>query len=249
MEIDAGYLPQVLRGLRCRGSASAEWLRSRWRRILLNRAVREMRRLPAGVQPPQRLLRLLHRGWGNDKWTPDVPFLSRICEAVLSSGGDILECGSGLSTLLLALFTEKNGGKVYSLEHHPEWRDQVTALLDEFGLDCHLYCSLLRSYGDYVWYELPACLPRDFSLVVCDGPPKFTPGGRYGLMPVCGDRIGNATILLHDAHRPQEREAVRQWGQKFNVTAEYVRTVFDHEYAIIRAHSTDVQDSRDNTAV
>ena len=69
--------------------------------------------------------------------------------------------------------------------------------------------SPLRSYGEFSWYELPSGgLPEEFRLVICDGPPESTPGGRYELLPVLGPRLSKGTvILLDDANRASEAEA------------------------------------------
>jgi hypothetical protein len=71
----------------------------------------------------------------------------------------------------------------------------------------------LIEYGEFVWYDPPlAQMPEAFSLVICDGPPGTTKGGRYGLLPVLGKRLPpGATILLDDAGRPAETELIRRW--------------------------------------
>ena len=67
----------------------------------------------------------------------------------------------------------------------------------------------------YSWYDAPLKeLPEQFCLVVCDGPAGDTPGGRYGLVPVLGPRItSGCVILLDDAERAPEREALLRWSE------------------------------------
>jgi len=71
----------------------------------------------------------------------------------------------------------------------------------------------LKDYGDFCWYDAPlASMPASFSLVVCDGPPGATKGGRYGLVPVLGKRLSyGCVIMLDDAAREQELAIARRW--------------------------------------
>lgn len=62
-------------------------------------------------------------------------------------------------------------------------------------------------------------LPARFSLVLCDGPPGNTPGGRYGLLPVLGHRLSpSVVILLDDAGRPDERAIADRWTAELGGT-------------------------------
>ena len=77
----------------------------------------------------------------------------------------------------------------------------------------HLCLAPLRSYGEYQWYTPPRdAMPGRFSLVICEGPPGHTPGGRYGLLPVMHDRLAPGTvILLDDAARESEAQMLLKW--------------------------------------
>jgi hypothetical protein len=88
----------------------------------------------------------------------------------------------------------------------------------------------MKSYGAFDWYTLPANLPHDFDLVICDGPPSATKGGRYGLVPVCADRIANSKILLDDAERPEEQAVMLRWEKEFGFSGP-VQTTSDQAYA------------------
>jgi hypothetical protein len=62
-------------------------------------------------------------------------------------------------------------------------------------------------------------MPDRFGLVVCDGPPSQTLGGRYGLAPVMKDRLGpGCVILLDDASREGEQEVVQRWAKELPCT-------------------------------
>jgi hypothetical protein len=183
----------------------------------LRLAVRGLRTLPevAAVEP-SRLARL-RTAWGNDAFTAPLRFLEVVADRARNTGGPILECGSGCSTLVLGLIAAVSGAEVWSLEHDPVWHQETRKRLDRCGLpDVRLIHAPLRSYGAYDWYAPPGelVLPDRFTVVVCDGPPSMgTRGGRYGLLPVLGDRLGPGTeILLDDASRDEEAAVIQRWS-------------------------------------
>ena len=63
-------------------------------------------------------------------------------------------------------------------------------------------------------------LPRDFGLVVCDGPPGTIQGGRYGLMPVMGEYLRpDCRILLDDTNRRKEKELIERWAGEMKLNS------------------------------
>ena len=172
-------------------------------------------------RPSRRLLALLHSGWGNAGWSGDTRYLEAVWRESLHARR-ILECGSGLSTLILGEVARKTGAEVYSLEHIVDWQKHVTSALTKRGLPNRVLYAPLKSYGEFDWYEVPASLPSGFDLVICDGPPSTTRGGRYGLLPLCKDRIERATILLDDAERSDEQQVMDRWRSEFAVTSSVV---------------------------
>jgi len=146
--------------------------------------------------------------------------------------GPILECGSGLSTVLLGIVAARTGSRVYSLEHNAIWADRARRVLRACGIaSVEILVGDLRSYGAYTWYDPPLdVLPKDFSLVVCDGPPGDTPGGRYGLLPVMRSHLKpGCIILLDDAHRTGEREIAEQWARELGTS--FAIEGFDKKFA------------------
>lgn len=181
----------------------------------LRRAVRAIAKLPLGQQPTTALLRDLQAGWGNEDYAARTDFLEEVARRGATSNGPILECGSGLTTILLALLAGRRGVKVHSLEHNAEWYERVNKTLARFQLANGLvHLGSLRKYDDFDWYDPPlAKLPSAFDFVICDGPPGDTRGGRYGLLPVVGDRLGpGSVILLDDTERAGEVEVLRRWA-------------------------------------
>jgi hypothetical protein len=151
-------------------------------------------------------------GWSSG-WAAGSSYLEALTGAVLDGHLSVLECGTGLTTLVLA--------SLLSLEHDPGWFAVVKKELRRFGLDANVVLAPLRSYGGFEWYDVEALNLPPFSLVVCDGPPNSARGGRYGVVPVLGPRLPpGCTILLDDAARPSERQTLRRWESEQGIKYE-----------------------------
>lgn len=179
------------------------------------RAVAEVMSLEPGRVPSRETLGRLLTGWDNDGMAADLDYVEEVARMATETEGPVLECGSGLTTVILGLLAGRRGVSTWSMEHHPEWQARVAGILQQHNIPGVNVClAPLKDYGQFSWYELPATgLPDKFRLVICDGPPESTPGGRYGLVPVIGSRLAvGAQILLDDANRPSESEALRRWA-------------------------------------
>lgn len=176
--------------------------------------------LPSQERQVDRLLTSLRDAWGNAPWTARADYLRATLALALRGGGPILECGSGLTTLVLAVAARHTARAVVSLENDPRWARTVAEALARHGLaQVRIVLAPLRDYGAFHWYDIAGLeLPGKFSLVICDGPPGSTPGGRYGLLPVMRERLAfDCVILLDDAERPGEQEALARWGREFGL--------------------------------
>ncbi|MGH8218538.1 MAG: hypothetical protein ACREUT_08235 [Steroidobacteraceae bacterium] len=153
-------------------------------------------------------------GWGNEAWCGSALFLAAMFQWLPQTNDSILECGSGLSSLLLASAAVLAGRHVHSLEHDGEWAALVTRRMPERLKPSVSICTVpLKSFDGFDWYAVePGSLPAPIGFVVCDGPPASTRGGRYGLGPVLGsDLAPGCIILLDDTQRVGEREIVNRW--------------------------------------
>lgn len=130
-------------------------------------------------------------GWGND-WSGQIELLEACITMGRNAKGAILECGSGLTTLVLGLVSSH---PVISLEHSPVWASYTERMLDKHGIKAEVRCAPLKDLGAFEWYQA-GDLP-EIGLVVCDGPPRQTKGGRNGLTSVM-DKLTNAAFLLDD---------------------------------------------------
>lgn len=200
----------------------------------LRRAVRCVAALRPGETPSRALLTDLLTGWSNDGFVADLDYLEEVSRRAASVEGPVLECGSGLTTLLVGLLAGRRGFETWSLEHHTEWQARVVAALEAHNVPrARVALAPLKSYGAFSWYDPPlAEMPEAFRLVVCDGPPWTTPGGRYGLLPVMHGRLpAGAVVLLDDAERPDEQEALGRWSDEYGVEFD-VRATGEGAYAV-----------------
>jgi hypothetical protein len=199
----------------------------RYQQFVFWRAMRRfMRDLPQTSQGfDTQLLSELVSGWGNS-WSAQHEYLSACLEHVRDSDGPVLECGSGLSTILAGAVAQQRGIRIWSLEHDAKWAVRTQNYLHKYRINSvTVSLAPIRSYGDFDWYSLPSlqAIPGKIALVICDGPPGGTRGGRYGLVPVMLDKLRpDCTILLDDGARDDERAIGARWGQMLATNPELI---------------------------
>lgn len=161
------------------------------------------------------------RGWAG---SPD--FLLELARHARSAQPQVVvECSSGVSTVVLARCLQRNGaGKLYSLEHDSNYAQQTRAQLLRHGLqdwaqvlDAPLTPHRIADES-WPWYDL-ALLPSGVAidLLVIDGPPQATrPLVRYPAGPLLFPRLAPAgVVFLDDAHRADEQAALARWRSEF----------------------------------
>ena len=197
-------------------------IRGRCRHVVFEQAMKQFLEDPgACAYPGNPILIDLIYGWGNEAWSARDEYLAGCINQALSSSGPILECGSGLSTILLGAVAKKQGHSHWVLEHKLAWANKVQGYLNQYELGSVIVAKPLKDYGDFCWYDVVSgSLPDNFCLVVCDGPPRRTKGGRYGLIPVMRDRLkSGSVILLDDAGRKEELEIAKRWATELDATS------------------------------
>jgi Methyltransferase domain len=202
-------------GLRTVARQVKEHSRESYRRWMLRRDLAVLNRvLHSGRAPPVRLLSQLVRNWGNESWSADTALLESIIEWFPRTTGLTVECGSGLSTLLLASLATTHDRQVWSLEQDTSWAEKVKdALSPQMRTHVEVLVAPICQYPDFDWYCADAVSSLSaIEFIVCDGPPGSTRGGRYGLAPILKARIVPGCILvLDDSHRPEERSIIEKW--------------------------------------
>ena len=210
--------PTILERFRRLVRAGQLRLRELHRALVLQRTLRRIRAHEHYVPLDDRAAGDLVYGWGNE-WSLREELLIELWHRAWHTRGPVLECGSGLSTLLLGIAAERVGYEVYSLEHDEAWHAKVSQVVARLGLrQVRLIAAPLVMRSGYAWYDAPGRFPQDFTLVLCDGPPAATMGGRYGLLPELRPAMADdCVILLDDAARDGEQDVLRRWADEHRV--------------------------------
>lgn len=155
------------------------------------------------------------RGWAG---SPD--FLLQLAEQVFRSQPQtVMECSSGVSTVVMARCLQLNGkGHLYSLENSPEYAQKTRALLTKYGLTGYatvLDAPLVSEGQSTPWYDM-AAIPGNIGpveMLVVDGPPaSVAPLARYPAMPRLKALLSSSPIILvDDAARDDESTMVNMW--------------------------------------
>jgi predicted O-methyltransferase YrrM len=158
------------------------------------------------------------RGWAA---SPDL-LLTLVDLVATEQPSLVVECGSGASTLWLALALRRFGidGRIIALEHDPVWGGKTREFLarhDVYDLaevrDAPLE-SLSLDGETYSWYARRAWEDlAGIDLLFVDGPPAATgPRARYPALPLLSGTLSPvATIVLDDLIVPDMQEVLRLW--------------------------------------
>lgn len=170
-----------------------------------------------------------------EQWSAAPDFLNLLIDHCIEHKPSvILECSSGLSTLVLARCCQLNQhGKVLSLENGAEFAEATISNLESFGLraSSSVMHAPLRQYmlsgRKFEWYSTPDLDEDLIEMLVIDGPPGYIQEhSRYPALPLLRKQLSaDCTIFLDDAAREQEKEIVDLWLQQFpDLTHTYVAT-------------------------
>ena len=137
----------------------------------------------------------------------------------------IVECSSGISTLILAHCLKRNKvGHIYSLEHDPLYANHTRTILEEHGvgeyvtvIDAPLTNLSINAWTGQ-WYAIDGLKEiQSIDLIVIDGPPHFSSEkARYPAVPVLFDKLSiGGAVVLDDSNRTDETWAFEQWIKDF----------------------------------
>lgn len=157
----------------------------------------------------------LWRGYGNP-FAAGAPMCKQLYEEVPKVQGDILECGSGLTTLVMAAAVQRTGQTIHTLEHDYEWFRRMRGMIQQYAMrPVKLYYVPIEEHKlDGVtipWYEIREELPKEFGLVVVDGPQRSI--SRKGLFELIGDRIEKADWYVDDVDDKSQVAMLEKYSQ------------------------------------
>ena len=127
----------------------------------------------------------------------------------------IVECGSGLSTVVLANYAVLSGAQVVTLDHDKRFRRTTLDLLRRHDLEGVVDLRHAPLYGSPPRYH--ADLPNDIDLALIDGPPQRH-GGRAAMLPHLLPRMSERWMAwLDDYERPEEQAIVAEWKREHKI--------------------------------
>ena len=133
----------------------------------------------------------------------------------------LVECGSGLSSILIGLalrdraryFTQV---RCYSLEHDEAWLEKTRWLLCRLNLSPFVepvHAPLVRTQvgeDEVHTYDMALAPPTGIDFMLIDGPPHDV--GRAGVVPRIRNQLSpNAVVVLDDAGRQSEQRCCENW--------------------------------------
>ncbi|MRI83778.1 MAG: hypothetical protein C6I00_05085 [Nitratiruptor sp.] len=169
-------------------------------------------------------------------WAASADYIKRIYQSLQDlleqfDSIQILECGSGVSTILVGAFLRRYApnSRLISLEHDHNYFLQTRRELQAHGLTglVDLHFAPLRPYelegGIWSWYTLPPLEPDSIHLLLVDGPPMaLQPLSRYPALPLLNPFLHQEfQLLLDDGAREEERKVVERWEREYPLRARY----------------------------
>jgi len=143
-----------------------------------------------------------------------------LTDIVVNSRSQIVECGSGNSTVFMGRLLASHGAtqvQVHSLEHDIRWAEVTRQALKRESLDS--FVSVVTAPLVNGWYDWRAVPPLDdIDLLVVDGPPAHEQSlfnARAPALTHFGSALRDgATVFLDDAERDGERQVIAQWERE-----------------------------------
>ena len=155
-------------------------------------------------------------------------------ELVVNHRTSVLEFGSGLSTIFMALVIKKYSlpTKITSVEADEEWVSRISDKASALGLSSiltiiHAPLVLQPRLGqNNSWYDFKDLSETEFvsspfDMVLVDGPPAYREDislSRFGALPFLHEMLADDfTILLDDANRDGEKKVLALWEEEFGL--------------------------------
>jgi len=157
------------------------------------------------------------------EWAASPDLLVVLVDLVITERPSlVVECGSGVSTLWLALAMRRFGidGRIIALDHDPAFGGKTRDFLARHGVGdlAEVRDAPLESFSldgqAYSWYARRAWEDlKGIDLLFVDGPPATTGHqARYPALPLLGESLSPiATVVLDDLVVPDMQKVMRLW--------------------------------------
>jgi predicted O-methyltransferase YrrM len=165
-------------------------------------------------------------GYGQPGWPLFSEALEELYAQALNTSGDVIETGSGLSTLVLGLALAGTDRHVHALEHDAHYWRFTKRMLEEHGVTnvvLHYVPLEPLEDGTSVYALDGVNLPSAFGLAMLDGPPARY-NGRLKATEILSPRLRDAVVIVDDIeglpdlpgclpeHGFEMRRGPRQWA-------------------------------------
>lgn len=170
--------------------------------------------------------------WSSSSMHPSA-VVKLVNEVIINERINVIEFGSGVSTLLIASALRQIGSKskIFSVEHDYEWIEIMYGIVQQENLVDHFHVihapleSSKYSINGLNWYSEKTLLDnltnKCFDMAVIDGPLAFSKDielSRYPALPflIENDLLNsNSLVVLDDSTRPGEKKILNIWEDKY----------------------------------
>lgn len=156
-----------------------------------------------------------------------------INDIVINSRKNIIEFGSGISTVMIGRLIKRNNlnATLLSIEHDEGWVNVLNLILRNEQLDDVIQvkhsplntCELALDNNE--WYDVQTLKDhtkrKKFDMVIIDGPPAWEASkgtARYPAVDFISNKLSkNFSIYLDDAIRRGEQEIIKKWETDYGI--------------------------------
>ncbi len=195
----------ALATLRARASALA-------RQYRLDRALRRALE-PAPGLIDERLIEEICDAWGSPESYAVDGHLRALLAEVPKAHGHVLQCGAGLTTVLLAVALAHRGVHLWALESNAQSAAAVRSWLAQYELNqAHVVTARAEIGRAGVGYAVDVGrIKGPLSLVICEAS-QAHPGNAGWILPRIADRLDpKAVVMVCDVRKREEVDAVAAW--------------------------------------
>ncbi|NRB59411.1 MAG: class I SAM-dependent methyltransferase [Winogradskyella sp.] len=185
-------------------------------------------------------LQIIQKLFENGTYLPFTPFslnpytiVHVLNDIILNQRKQIVEFGSGISTIIIAQFIKVNNldTKILSIDHNKNWQEIVVKEVGKYSATdalTLLHAEIKKNknpdflfYNNNSWYEnevIEAAIEKleDIDLVVVDGPSTAESiYMRYPALPSLKKKLASSfCVFLDDIRRIGEKEIAEQWNKQ-----------------------------------
>jgi len=197
----------------------ARWGASRYQSKLHKAILNLMARGAEDPRTPGIALNLFEL-WG-DSLEPARESYLRSCLAEFSEAeGPILVSGASLMTLVLgAISTGDKHRPIWCLEQNPHWTNVMRGWIRRYGIQgAHVITVPPTVKGGTVRYKIDAKhLPRNISMVLCDGP-GASAGSALSTLLTIGSNLAPEFTFLARQIKSDDGALIKRWASRHDAT-------------------------------